>query len=73
MPMNILDHPVIRNCERTGYPDGKAPEYPICPVCLYECSNVYKNNFGDIIGCDTCITMHDAWEEPECYPDRNYD
>ena len=29
----IPDHPVIRNMEATGYPDGKYPKYPRCPVC----------------------------------------
>lgn len=29
---DIPDHPVIRNMEATGYPDGKEPDYPHCPV-----------------------------------------
>lgn len=29
----IPDHPVIRNMKATGYPDGKEPQYPHCPVC----------------------------------------
>ena len=31
--MNIPDHPVIRNMEATGTPDGKAEQYPRCPAC----------------------------------------
>lgn len=25
---DVPDHPVIRNMERTGYPDGKSPDTP---------------------------------------------
>ena len=34
---NLPDHPVIRNLEMTGYPDGQEPEYPHCPLCGAEC------------------------------------
>ena len=27
---NLPDHPMIRNLEMTGYPDGQEPEYPHC-------------------------------------------
>lgn len=57
---DIPDHPVIRNMERTGYPDGKEPEYPHCPVCgETEISEVYVKDYG-IVGCDACITSVDA-------------
>lgn len=32
MNYDLPDHPVIQNMERTGYPDGKEPIFPICPV-----------------------------------------
>lgn len=63
MSYQIPDHPVIRNMERTGYPDGKEPEYPICPVCDQETDTYYKDKHGDIVGCDNCIKTCDAWEE----------
>ena len=50
------DHPVIRNLERTGYPDGKEPTYPRCPICDAECDTIYRNKELDIVGCDVCIT-----------------
>lgn len=60
----IPDHPVIRNCERTGWPDGKDPEYPVCPVCGEETDTFYKSEeTGEIVGCDKCIEPVDAWEE----------
>ena len=31
---DLPDHPIIRNLERTGYPDGKEPRYPHCPVTV---------------------------------------
>ena len=67
---DIPDHPVIQNMERTGYPDGKEPTYPHCPVCSAECDTIYKNSDGDIVGCDECISTADAWEAEECFPDK---
>lgn len=45
-----------------NYPDP--PEYtvPHCPVCGCECEVFYKNQYGEIIGCDDCIDAFDAWE-----------
>lgn len=59
---DIPDHPVIRCMERTGYPDGKEPQYPHCPICDCETDTFYKNKDGDIVGCDECVTAVDAWE-----------
>lgn len=59
---HIPDHPVIRNMERTGYPDGREPEYPICPVCGEECEIIYRDKWLDIVGCDECISTVDAWD-----------
>ena len=66
----IPDHPVIQNCERTGWPDGKEPARPVCPVCGNECETVYKGLFDVIEGCDVCLRAEDAWEESECFPER---
>lgn len=66
---DIPDHPVIRNMERTGYPDGKEPTYPHCPVCGEECETINKNRYGEIVSCDVCGTATDAWEVPECFPE----
>lgn len=51
------DHPVIRNMERTGWPDGKEPEYPHCPVCCArEISDIYiMDDTGEILGGECCI------------------
>lgn len=65
----IPDHPVIQNMMRTGYPDGKEPEYPRCPVCGKECETLYSDRHGSYIGCDVCIETIDAWEVPECFPE----
>ena len=59
---DIPDHPVIRNMERTGYPDGKEPAYPICPICGEECETIYKNKDHEIVGCDECIRTIEAWD-----------
>lgn len=57
----IPDDPVIRNMERTGYPDGKEPQQPICPVCGEECDTLYFND-GQIVGCENCIETRNAWD-----------
>ena len=68
--MKQLEHPVITALEHTGYPSWKEPEYPHCPVCGAECGTVYMNNIGEIFGCDECVRTDDAWETPECFPER---
>lgn len=57
------DHPSIRNCEQTGYPDGKEPKNPICPECNEECSIIYKNDMNKIVGCDICIIRKNVEDE----------
>lgn len=64
---DIPDHPIIRNCERTGYPDGKEPPHPVCPVCGEECDTIYKSRSGIIAGCDVCIVTQDAWDCLACF------
>lgn len=56
------DHPVVSNMERTGYPDGRTPEYPHCPVCgAEEIDEVYIDlRTGDIIGCNACVSVQSA-------------
>jgi uncharacterized protein with PIN domain len=66
----LPDHPVIQNMERTGYPDGKEPEYPRCPVCGEETDTIYRNKDLEIVGCSECLSSRDAWEEPECFPGK---
>lgn len=65
--LELLDHPVIRNLELTGYPDGKEPVYPCCPVCGSECDTIYRNKDLEVVGCGECLTSRDAWEASECF------
>lgn len=70
--MLIPDDPIIRSAEATGYPPWIDPaKEPRCPVCGEVCENVYKDSYGEIVGCNECLTEHDAWEEDECCPWRN--
>ena len=39
----LPDHPVVQNMERTGYPDGKEPQFPHCPICGCETDTFYKD------------------------------
>lgn len=68
---DIPDHPAIRNAERTGYPSGQEPGYPVCPVCGAECETVYKSRYGAYVGCDVCMEARDAWSVDDCFPERN--
>lgn len=70
---DIPDHPVIQNMERTGYPDGKEPNFPHCPVCGNECDTVYRNIDGEVVGCDVCLEVNEAWETSECFPREEQD
>ena len=55
--LQIPDHPVIRNMERTGHPDGKGPKV------IHKCSNCrgdicHGETYFDIDGepwCEECI------------------
>lgn len=38
------------------------PPFPRCPVCGDETDTLYKDKYGDIVGCDNCVTTKDAWE-----------
>lgn len=46
-------------------PPVEPPAYtcPICPVCGAETDTVYKNVYGDPLGCPECVTEVDAWAE----------
>lgn len=46
-------------------PPVEPPEYtcPRCPVCGEEVDTVYKNVYGDPVGCPECVTEVDAWAE----------
>lgn len=61
---NIPEHPVIRNCEIYGYPDGQEEKVYVCPVCSKEAENFYVNKFdvADVLGCNKCIKVIDSWE-----------
>lgn len=67
MPIHSIgDHPVIRNMERTGHPDGKEPEAYCCPMCGAECECIFKHkSYGEIMGCENCIESVDP-AEVEC-------
>lgn len=68
--MSGLQDYIISNLERTGYPNGEPPQYPVCPVCGEECNEVYTYTNNEIIGCDCCVNIRDAWECVECFPGK---
>ena len=35
---------------------------PVCPVCGAVCDTVYLDMNDEIVGCDRCINMEDAYE-----------
>ncbi len=69
--MEQLQHPQISNALRTGWPTGKAPDEPACPICGENCSSIFRDRWGNILGCEDCVKSEDAWEAAECFPERN--
>lgn len=57
---SLPDEPSIANALRTGYPDDE--KTPICPVCGEECETIFKDRYGQIVGCSECIEQFDPWE-----------
>lgn len=55
----IPDAPWIRDAERYGVPEV---DELICPVCGKEAESFFIDSNNDIIGCDECIRMVDAYE-----------
>ena len=51
------------------YPQPKRPPRgaPRCPVCGEVCAGLYRDRYFEIVGCDLCVTMHDAYETEECF------
>ena len=43
-------------------PPVKKEFIPVCPVCGEECDTVYVDMYDDIVGCDQCMNMEDAYE-----------
>lgn len=60
--MQIQDHPVIRNLELTGYPDGQEPNYPICPICYEETDTFYVDPVKVCRGRPVGL----LWASPDC-------
>lgn len=57
-----VEHPDISRILQTGLQpddDGFRPE---CPVCKQECRVVYVTLDGDVVGCDRCIRVKDAYD-----------
>ena len=69
----IHDDPIVSSLLRTGSPPWDRQLAPICPICLAECETVYRDASGQIVGCENCITNHNAWETPECFPGKGFE
>ena len=54
------DDPIIRRIEETGY--GYEPTEPVCPICGESCDTIYVDKWGNVCGCDECVSARDAWE-----------
>lgn len=59
----MRDHPDIERLMRTG--ESGTGRYPRCPVCGSECEKIYRDKAGVLVGCDECMSVHDAWEDEE--------
>ena len=57
MAWMVLDYPEQRY---------RAESPPICPVCGGECEYVYRDMYFAVVGCDGCVTVHEADETEDC-------
>lgn len=65
--MTIPDAPWIREAERYGMPPYDDPDTS-CPVCGREhCETIYTDKFGEVVGCDECLTL---WEPEEWHEEQ---
>ena len=48
-----------------SYYEPKETPMPRCPVCDAETDTFFKDYYGDIVGCDSCVRPVDAWDEEE--------
>ena len=52
----LPDHPVIRECEQTGYPLGMEPKYYYCDMCSEELtSEDCYEDIGFEYLCEDCL------------------
>ena len=58
--MEHIEHPAIARLMATGYVNEH--DMPVCPMCGAETDTFYTNSERDIIGCDECVHIVDAWE-----------
>lgn len=67
--MSLPDAPWIRDAMLNGPPE---PDPVYCPVCDTECSEIYFDKGGNVVGCDYCISRQDAgeWMEEELEKQR---
>ena len=43
-------------------PEEEDDFIPICPICGKECDTVYLDNDDEVVGCEQCIGMADAYD-----------
>lgn len=48
-------------------PEYGEESWPRCPVCGATTDTFYRNEQGDIVGCEECIHYVDAWQWWENY------
>lgn len=58
----MQDDPIIRSMERSGLPPWMQDNEQFCPVCGETCETIYYDKFGEMVGCENCVTRKDAWE-----------
>ena len=55
----MRDHPDIRKMENEGVEYGDAY---YCPICGEAAETIYKDTWGNVVGCDNCIITYSAEE-----------
>ena len=55
----MKDHPDIRKMENEGVEYGH-PVY--CPICGEQADDLYTDYYDELVGCNNCIRVREAWE-----------
>ena len=58
----IADAPWIREAENWGMPPFEEMPDPVCPFCGKNCGEFYLNRAGEVVGCEECIQLANAYD-----------
>ena len=55
----------VKGYEGFPYDAKRRRDCPECPECGAQVSEFYVNRNGDVLGCEYCIKLKDAWGDED--------